>query len=200
LPTIDWGNGTYTATFISRLAAAPATISASVGGALVTRAPAPTLEIVSSSWNFTVKLRSATGWTDGSSTPISAAFANPGIAGATFECRAAPVDLIGSVGFTPCDGGSGTGLTYSPIATAGREEGSYLFEARYSIGGNPGPTLAQHFYAHTSMDHLTECPAPASPQAFFNKAAEFLPLNETFDDLTVVEKPFVKIHLTTQEF
>jgi hypothetical protein len=144
--------------------------------------PAPTFASI---WPAT------TGWIGSNGKPISLTIQSSAIAGATYECRTGPIATVGSLNYTECDGGSGTGLTYTPAPGA---DGEHRTDVRIRTSTTcVGAATSYSFYAHASLNSATACAPPATDAQIFAKAAQYISQTDTFPPGSQLVNPFIQI-------
>jgi hypothetical protein len=115
-------------------------------------------------------------------------------AGAMLECKTAHDPDLPSTAWAPCDGISGTTLTFSPIPQP-NWEGKTTTLIRLKYADNSYSNVATlNYYLHTSLNGTFRCDPQATDADFFAKAAEKLPNTGTFTgDQAHLANPFINI-------
>jgi hypothetical protein len=109
--------------------------------------------------------RSATGWTDAASAPLTVVVKATGQPGTKYECRSGPIGVFSPTApdWKTCDGTSGDGTTHQPTEDATTPEGTYRTEYRYKLGPYTSPVIGTNYYVHKSLNGVATCPRQGVP-------------------------------------
>jgi hypothetical protein len=110
---------------------------------------------------------------------VEITFSTPTLANWSLQCRTANVASIEALSFQACDGASGTSLVVKPFTAAQSQNaannGAWATEARFVYAsGEKSEIVRWTYYLHNSMHGAVKCPALATDEAYFTKAAERL--------------------------
>ncbi|MBL7716306.1 MAG: hypothetical protein JNL01_12645 [Bdellovibrionales bacterium] len=189
---VDQGGGVYTLNAYGTTQGTPNTIVCQVPGfPIIATQPSFTVSRV----QITSGPPQTTWWTTAAAGAFQVSLSLQGTltGGDTLVCRLKkPSD--GSTAFTPCDGSTGMGTTFTRTNPGTSNEGLFEFEAGVLpfAASSPIGVIKKVYYMHSSLANRVGCTAGPSDQQFMDKAKQILGLpNSTMDPGTQLNGPIM---------
>jgi hypothetical protein len=137
---------------------------------LTTSATVPFAPVATSRINIAGAPRSPTSWNVNAMPFAVTLSVSPALSGPeTLVCRLVKAGT--ATAFAPCDGGPGTGMTFTPANPgAGLNQGIFYFEAGI-LNGSVTNIITRPFYLHTSLEGKATCSYSRVPSQYFALAA-----------------------------